>query len=226
MNFINNIKFLLKFLSYSSKEFSPCKIYQIEQLKNIKVEKKSIEFGTYNYDESFTKFIRPDSNKNFFSNIKNLKTKNYIKFNLEKKNNIKKKFDNIIIFNVLEHIHNDLKAIQELKKILNKNGKLIISTPFIYRYHEAPEDYKRYTASYFERLLKEMNFKIIKSKYLGEGPFIASYSLFFDYLKKIPLISYPIIIFCYILDKILSIFHKTNINKIYPICIFIIAKHK
>ena len=74
--------------------------------------------------------------------------------------------------------------------------------------------------------LKENNFKIVKSKNLGEGPFVASYSLFFDYLKKIPLISYPIIILCYLLDKILSLFHKTNINKIYPICILIIAKHK
>tara|TARA_B100000700_G_scaffold268676_1_gene309507 strand:+ start:884 stop:1564 length:681 start_codon:yes stop_codon:yes gene_type:complete len=226
MNFINNINFLFKFLSYTSKEFSPCKIYQISEFEKLKINKKSIEFGTYDYQESFTKFTRPNSDKNFFSNLKKIKKKNYFQLNLEKKNNLNKKFDNIIIFNVLEHIHNDSKAIIELKKILNKNGKLIISTPFIYRYHEAPEDYKRYTISYFDKLLKEKNFKIIKSKYLGEGPFIASYSLFFDYLKKIPLISYPIIILCYLLDKILSLFHKTNINKIYPICILIIAKHK
>ena len=226
MNFINNINFLFKFLSYTNKEFSPCKIYQILEFEKLKIKKKSIEFGTYDYKESFTKFTRHNSDKNFFSNLKKIKKKNYFQINLEKKNNLNKKFDNIIIFNVLEHIHNDSKAIIELKKILNKNGKLIISTPFIYRYHEAPEDYKRYTISYFDKLLKEKNFKIIKSKYLGEGPFIASYSLFFDYLKKIPLISYPIIIICYLLDKILSLFHKTNINKIYPICILIIAKHK
>ena len=196
MNFINNINFLFKFLSYTSKEFSPCKIYQILEFKKLKIKKKSIEFGTYDYKESFTKFTRSNSDKNFFSNLKKIKKKNYIQLNLEKKNYLNKKFDNIIIFNVLEHIHNDSKAITELKKFLNKNGKLIISTPFIYRYHEAPEDYKRYTISYFDKLLKEKNFKIIKSKYLGEGPFIASYSLFFDYLKKIPLISYPIIMLC------------------------------
>tara|TARA_B100001540_G_scaffold271887_1_gene255890 strand:- start:1574 stop:2254 length:681 start_codon:yes stop_codon:yes gene_type:complete len=226
MSYINNMNFLIKFLRYTGKEFSPCKIYQILEFKKLKMKNKSIEFGTFNYEESFTKFIRPKSDKNFFSNLKKIKGENYVELNLEKKNNLSKKFDNIVIFNVLEHIYNDNKAIFELKKILKKNGKLIISTPFIYRYHEAPQDYKRYTISYFEKILKENNLKIIKSKYLGEGPFIASYSLFFDYLKKIPLISYPIIILCYILDKILSIFHKTNINKIYPICIFIIAKHK
>ena len=70
MNFINNINFLFKFLSYSSKEFSPCKIYQILEFEKLKITKKSIEFGTYNYKESFTKFTRSNSDKNFFSNSK------------------------------------------------------------------------------------------------------------------------------------------------------------
>ena len=43
MNFINNINFLFKFLSYTSKEFSPCKIYQILEFEKLKIKKKSIE---------------------------------------------------------------------------------------------------------------------------------------------------------------------------------------
>ena len=78
MNFINNIKFLLKFLGYSSKEFSPCKIYQILEFKKLKMKNKSIEFATFNYEESFTKFIRPKSDKNFFSNLKKIKGENYV----------------------------------------------------------------------------------------------------------------------------------------------------
>ena len=83
---------------------------------------------------------------------------------MEKKNNFKKKFDNIIIFNVLEHIYNEKNALRELNKILKKNGKIYISTPFLYRYHEAPEDYKRYTITYFEKVLKEKKFKSIIKK--------------------------------------------------------------
>ena len=42
--------------------------------------------------------------------------------------NIKKKYDLVIIFEVLEHISNWDQTITSIKKILNKNGILIIST--------------------------------------------------------------------------------------------------
>ena len=108
-------------------------------------------------------------------------------------------------------------------KLLKKNGKIIISTPFIYRYHKAPDDYKRYTIPYLEKLLKKKKYKIIRKKNLGLGPLIGCYSLVFDYLKLIPLIKYPVLIICFLLDLIMSIFHK-NIKELYPICIFIVAQ--
>jgi len=220
------MKFLLKFLNYVSKGYSPCKIYQIEEFKKLKLKKKIIEFGTNYYEESFTKLIRNRSKQIFFSNIKKNNNKNYIQINLEKKNKINKKFENAIVFNVLEHVYDNGNALDQIKKILKKDGIIYISTPFIYRYHKATEDYNRYTIPYFEKILKEKNFKIIEKKNLGEGPFIASYSLLHDYLKRIPLISYPIVIICYLFDKILSLFHKKNIKKFYPICILIIAKKR
>ena len=226
MNYINKIKTLLNFIKYTSKGFSPCKIYQTLELKKLKIQDTIIEFGTNNYEESFTKLIRKKTQKIFFSNLKKFKSKNYIKINLEKKNNFKKKFDNIIIFNVLEHIYNEKNALRELNKILKKNGKIYISTPFLYRYHEAPEDYKRYTITYFEKVLKEKKFKSIIKKNLGEGPLMASYSMLFDYINKVPLISYPILIICFLFDQVLSCFHKTDIKKLYPICILIIASKK
>lgn len=38
-------------------------------------------------------------------------------------------YDTIVIWHVLEHIPNDLDAIKELYRILNKDGKLIVSVP-------------------------------------------------------------------------------------------------
>lgn len=226
MKYINKIKILLNFIKYTSKGLSPCKIYQTLEFKKLTIQDTIIEFGTNNYEESFIKLIRKKTQKIFFSNLKKFKNKNYIKINLEKKNNLKKKFDNIVIFNVLEHIYNEKNALSELNKILKKNGKIYISTPFLYRYHEAPEDYKRYTITYFEKALKETKFKSIKKKYLGEGPLMTSYSMIFDYINKIPLISYPILIICFLFDQVLSYFHKTDIKKLYPICILIIASKK
>jgi len=55
---------------------------------------------------------------------------------------------------------------------------------------------------------------------------MASYSMLFDYIKKVPLLSYPILIICFLFDQVLSCFHKTDIKKLYPICILIIASKK
>ena len=224
MNFTKKIKFLIELLRYTSHGFSICKIYQILELKKIEIKDEVIEFGSNNYQESLIKFVKKNNFKIFFSNLLNLKAKNYYKVDLEIKNKINKKFKNALVFNVLEHVHNDMNAIDELGKLLKKGGKLYISTPFLYRFHEAPRDYKRYTIDYFDKLLKLKKYKIKKKLSLGTGPFMASYSMLFDYLNKIPFICYPLIIIFYLLDIFLELFHKNGINKFYPICIIIIAE--
>ena len=224
MSFIENIKILVELIKYTARGFSICKSFQILELKKQDIRDEIIEFGTINYEESLIKYIPKKPKKIYFSNLFNLKLKNYFCLNLEKKNKIKKKFKNILAFNILEHIHNDSQALDELKKILKKKGKLFISTPFLYRYHKAPMDYKRYTADYFEKILKDKKFKIRKKLSFGTGPFLASYSLMFDYLNKIPLISYPLIVICFLLDLFLMIFHKNKNTVFYPICILIIAE--
>lgn len=226
MNFIENMKLLLDLIKYSSKGFSVCKTYQILELKKQNMKDEVIEFGTINYQESLIKYISKKPKKIFFSNLFNLSAENYFCINLEKKNKITKKFKNILAFNILEHIHNDSHAINELKKLLKKKGKLYISTPFLYRYHQAPKDYKRYTLEYFEKILKNKNFKIKRKISFGTGPFLASYSLLFDYLNKIPLIIYPFITICFLLDYFLMLFHKNKTNVIYPICIVIVAENR
>ena len=82
MNYINKIKTLLNFIKYTSKGFSPCKIYQTLEFKKLKIQDTIIEFGTNNYEESFIKLIRKKTQKIFFSNLKKFKSKNYIKINL------------------------------------------------------------------------------------------------------------------------------------------------
>jgi len=225
MNFIENLKLLLDLMKYSAKGFSICKSFQILELKKQNINDEIIEFGTINYKESLIKYVKKKPKKIFFSNLFNLKnTKNYFCINLEKKNKIRKKFKNILAFNILEHIHDDSHALDELKKLLKKKGKLLISTPFLYRYHQAPKDYKRYTADYFEKILKNKKFKIRKKISFGTGPFLASYSLMFDYLNKIPFISYPLIVICFLLDQFLKLFHKNKATIFYPICILIVAE--
>ena len=135
------------------------------------------------------------------------------------------KFDNIVIFNVLEHVFDIENATNEMKKILKSKGKIIISTPFIYRYHKAPFDYNRPTIDFYEKLAKKNNFKIIYKKNLGTGPFLASYSIMHNVIKYLyPLNILFLGVFVFI-DSILNFF-KSDLKNLYPICNFVIFQKK
>ena len=94
----------------------------------------------------------------------------------------------------MEHLLNPNLAFKNLSKILKKNGKIIGSTPFIFRVHGAPKDYSRFTKDHLIELLKSNNFENIQIFELGTGPFLACISLLRSYLKYLP-IFYQLLVF-------------------------------
>lgn len=69
--------------------------------------------------------------------------------------------DNIVCFEVLEHLPEPYLLISESFRILKPNGKIILSTPFQWREHEQPWDYYRYTRYGLEYLLTKAGFRNI-----------------------------------------------------------------
>ncbi len=75
-------------------------------------------------------------------------------------------FDTIFCFEVLEHLFNPLHFLQEVYKVLKKDGRLFLSTPkgkphflwFKYHFHEF---YQRELIN----LIKRSGFKIVRMKY-------------------------------------------------------------
>ena len=105
-----------------------------------------------------------------------LETKKYLKLRYKNKKKFKilekiskKKFDLIILADVLEHIKFDKKELKKLSKNLNKNGHVLITVP-AYKFLFSIKDkilghHRRYNKNQISNLFK--NFKIIKLTYFN-----------------------------------------------------------
>lgn len=202
---------------------SLCRILQNSEFKKYNLKGKIIEFGA-----------EPDSKNNFSKYIKNEKkiifADKYIKhkdvINVDLNKNIpvsKQSFDSVIFFNIMEHLLDVQNAKKQVHKILKKNGTLIGSTPFLYRFHGAPSDYYRFTKPFLESFFKD-EFRNVKIYNLGFGPMTSCYSIVSDFSKKIPLLNNFLFIICYLIDFCLSFFVKYKLKDIYPIAVFFVLK--
>jgi 2-polyprenyl-3-methyl-5-hydroxy-6-metoxy-1,4-benzoquinol methylase len=83
----------------------------------------------------------------------------------------KKKFDTIICMNVLEHIKNDKKALQNTLKLLKANGILVLLVP-AHRILFSNVDknlghYRRYSKKQLGEHLEKVGFSVIKCRYIN-----------------------------------------------------------
>ena len=220
---MNNNYFI--FLKLVLKNNSLLRVLQLYECLNIDLQGISLEFGaTSNRDKTFSNFVKGKSKFHYSNKVSNKKMDIFYS-DLTKKLKIPtKKYNNILLFNVLEHLPEYKFAFLEIYKILKKKGSLIGSTPFIYQIHAAPKDYFRFSKQFFELNLKKYKFKKVKVKSLGFGPFTASYSLLFPYLKYLPFFSQLCLLLAYILDSVIQIFVKTDLKEIFPVGYFFIAK--
>ena len=201
-------------LIFSNK--SILRVFQKETFKNFKINGDIIEFGASDeIDKNFCNINQKDCHITY-SNIDS-SNKKYLNIDLQKKINLEKKYDYIIIFNVLEHLLDPNLAVRNLSTICKKDGKIIGSTPFLFRIHGAPKDYSRFTKDHLIELLKSNNFRDIKIIELGTGPFLACISLLRSYLKYLPIIYQFIVLLSLVFDKLIKLIIRTDPKKIYPI---------
>jgi SAM-dependent methyltransferase len=73
-------------------------------------------------------------------------------------------FDNVVAFEVLEHVFEVENAITEIHRVLKPGGGLLVSTPFMYKEHEAPFDSARYTSWGMHHLLGKSKFQVLEQK--------------------------------------------------------------
>ena len=215
----------LKFFKLILKKNSLLRALQIYECLNIHLHGISLEFGaTINRNKTFSNFVLGES-KFYYSNKFNDKKSNIFYSDLTKKLKIStNKYNNVLFFNVLEHLSEYNLAFSEIYRIIKKKGNFIGSVPFIYQIHGAPKDYFRFTKHFLELNLKKYRFKQVKVKSLGFGPFVASCSLLYSYSKYIPLLSQLCLLLAYIFDSVIQLFVKTDLKEIFPVGYFFTAK--
>lgn len=143
---------------------------------------------------------------------------------------IKKTYDFIYSSNVLEHIKNDLKALNQLNKLLNKNGLLILYVPaFNLLYSDLDRTvghFRRYEKKELVQKLYASNYKIIHCYFSDSIGFFASLFLkYFGNKNGISLSNEKALKFyddyIFPLSKILD---QIGLKKIFGKNLFIVAK--
>ncbi|WP_440926996.1 methyltransferase domain-containing protein [Candidatus Pelagibacter sp.] len=224
---MSSLKFFFDIIYGIYRNKSLCRILQNIECKKNKISGNIIEFGAEPLSKnSFVSLAKKIRVKKIDFSDKYIKKVGVINADLNKKTSLKKnKYNNVLLFNVLEHLTEINNAKKEIKKILKNKGVLIGSTPFLYRFHGAPSDYLRFTKP-FLILFFEKDFKIIEVKNLGFGPFSLCFSLISDFSKKIPFLNIIIFPIAFLLDTILNLFVNYDLKDIYPIAVFFKVQKK
>ncbi len=134
-------------------------------IKNKKFD-KILDFGAGNsrFKEffNFEEYISSDVEQNASNNIDVIIEKGSKKLPFKTD-----EFNLILCFDVLEHVINASEVLNELFRILKPNGKILIFIPFLFREHEYPSDFQRYTSVGIKNILNESGFKNINIKKIG-----------------------------------------------------------
>lgn len=76
-------------------------------------------------------------------------------------------YDTVFSSQVLEHVHDHLKMLQEANRVLKNDGIIILSAPMCWEHHEEPHDYFRFTRYGMQYIFEKAGFKILEIKANG-----------------------------------------------------------
>lgn len=76
-------------------------------------------------------------------------------------------FDSILCSEVFEHIFNLDEVLIELHRVLKPGGSILITCPFIWKEHETPNDFARYTLFALESILTKQSFVPVATQKAG-----------------------------------------------------------
>lgn len=70
-------------------------------------------------------------------------------------------FDSLYSSEVFEHVFNLDEILKDINRVHKPGGLFLITMPFVWKEHEMPNDFGRYTSAGITHILKKNNYKII-----------------------------------------------------------------
>lgn len=168
--------------------------------------------------------IEPE--KYFFKILKKKFVKKNVKVLRCKINSLNKKFDTILYSDVIEHINQDISELNKAKKLLKKNGHLIIVVPAFQKLYSSFDSkvnhMKRYEKKDFLKYSKKYKINIVLLKYFDcIGYIILLISRFFNFSNNSTVVGIRIWNSLIPISKFLDkIFYKFNIIGKSLICVY------
>lgn len=122
--------------------------------------------------------------------------------------------DQVLMFNILEHIYHHQFLVSEVARILKPKGELVGFVPFLVNYHPDPHDYFRYTNEALHLILTEAGFCAVRVKHVGIGPFMVNLN---NFVPSLPRVVSTLIFPVYYLLDMMMVKLRPNIGKRYPL---------
>lgn len=122
-------------------------------------------------------------------------------------------FEYALATEVLEHVFDPIFFIKEINRILKKDGKLLLTVPFVWDEHEQPYDFGRYTSFGLKDLLEKNGFEVMEQYKTGNylttlGQMLSTYFYYilskniYIYKLALPLFFAPLQILALFFSKI------------------------
>jgi SAM-dependent methyltransferase len=75
--------------------------------------------------------------------------------------------DTVVCLETLEHVVDPQQVVREMARVLRPGGTLLLSVPFLYRIHAAPNDLWRFTEYQVLRMVQQAGLQVVQLKRLG-----------------------------------------------------------
>ena len=106
-------------------------------------------------------------------------------------------FDTVFCSQVLEHVPEPQKVLNEIKRILKNDGKAIITVPFLGYLHNEPYDFFRYTKHSLKYMAEKSGLQVIEIKESGGLISFLGYiwsTFFVGFFGGFPILNYIVLL--------------------------------